>query len=233
MLYLLADKPNITWEKTMASKTGTTAPEKVTELLRLVAVTNKFRRIKRTIHYKGKDGYERNGEHVFQLTFVAWYMQQRWFSHLDLLKVLLYCLAHDIPETYAGDTPAFLDPSDDPDKNENIHEDKEERERAAVERLDQEWGTEFPSLIMHMTGYEKRDKEESRFVYALDKFLASLNIHEDEGRTNLLLKVTQAMEAAYKRSRIAEHPGVLELYDAFCEFCKDKPEHYFQPEQSS
>jgi len=198
------------------------------EMLKFVKFSNKFRNVVRTIWYKGNDQPERNGEHAFQLSLVAWFICDRFLPHLDLLKVLQYCLAHDLPETYAGDTPAFPDPSGKSDINQNTHADKHEREQAAIQRIDEEWGDTFPSMIKSMLGYEELADEESRFVYALDKFLACLNIHEDGGRTNLKLKVTKEAEQAYKWPRIAKHPELLLFYDAFCKFCKDYP-YYYQP----
>ncbi len=72
------------------------------------------------------------------------------------------------------------------------------------------------------------EDEESRFVYALDKFLSVLNIFEDSGRTNIELGITFDEQVAYKRPRIAQHSFLLSLYDKFVAFCAQRPELHYQ-----
>lgn len=55
---------------------------------------------------------------------------------------------------------------------------KEQREHEAMERI----RTEFPQahpLWSRVEEYEKREDEESKFVYALDKVLPVINIYND------------------------------------------------------
>lgn len=203
--------------------------KRVSELLGFVRFINKFRRIKRLIWYKDNEERELNGEHVFQLEMVAWFIQQRHLPHLNLLKIFLYCKAHDLPEIYAGDTPAFQGPGEYASKLSRAT--KKQREQKAIASLEREWEYLFPSLLKNIHAYEKQADEESRFVNALDKFLAELNIFEDNGRTDLRLQLSLDEKIAYKRPRIASHPFLLELYDEFCKFCEHRPELFFQPEQ--
>jgi hypothetical protein len=69
------------------------------------------------------------------------------------------------------------------------------------------------------------------FVYALDKFVAELNIFEDNGRTNKTLGLTLEEKIAYKRPRIAKDPLLLKYYDEFCEFLAYRPDLYYRPKQ--
>lgn len=203
--------------------------KRIAQLVEYVRHANEFGSVMRTIWRAGSpdgpEGRERNDSHVCQLMDIAWFIQQRFLPHLDLLKVWKYCMVHDKPETYAGDTPAF------PDKN-GIHNGpdratKKERERVAVMRLEKEWGQTFPDFLKYLHAYERLEDEESRFVYALDKFLSDLNIYEDNGRTNRMLGITRDEQIAYKRPRIAEHPFLLELYDEWMECCKDQLDLFF------
>lgn len=202
--------------------------KEVAEILKFVRLTNDFRSIERLIWYRGVEGRERNGEHVFQLTIVAWFIQQRHLPHLDLLKVLLYAIVHDMPEVYAADTPAFADKSGTYTKLPSRGT-KARREAEAIERLRLDWRDAFPDMFFFLTRYERGADEESRFVNALDKFVAELNIYDDNGRTDKRLQLTLAEKVNYKRPRIAVHPPTLTFYDAFTQFCEHRPELFFVP----
>lgn len=208
--------------------------KRVAEILGFVRFTNKFRRVERLIWYKGRAEHqpELNGEHTYQLCMVAWFIQQRYLPHLDLEKVLRYCLVHDKPEIYAGDTPAFAAKGTRFEAHLS-RATKKRREKKAIKRIKREWGSKFPDMLADLEAYERREDEEGRFVDALDKFLAELNIYEDRGRTDRLLQITRSEKVAYKRKRIKAHPFLLDLYDDFCTFCDHRTDIFFQPEQTA
>lgn len=205
----------------------------VARLLGFVRFTNKFRRIQRLIWFKGMslEDRERNGEHAFQLALVAWYIRENHQPHLNSEKLLFYSLVHDLPETYAGDTPAFTDKTG---RFKPIpRSSKRAREQKALQRIKRDWKHDFPEMIAYLEWYEKQIDEESRFIYALDKFLSDLNIFEDKGRTNIELGVTFDEQVAYKRPRIAAHPFLLTMYDQFVAFCAQRPELYYFNDQAT
>ncbi len=204
--------------------------KRVALMLRFVRFTNLFKIQERLIWYKGNDNRELDGEHVFQLVIFAWFIRDRFLPHLNLLKVLLYAIVHDLPETYGGDTPAFQDKSGK-HKSKATAKDKKEREAEAIKRIEAEWDADFPEMLNYLHAYEKLEDEESRFVYALDKFLAELNVYEDDGRTDKILCLTRDEIEEYKRPRIAEHDFLYELYDDFCKFVRLRPEIHFNPEE--
>lgn len=207
--------------------------KRTARILAFIRFINMFRRTKRTIKYKGNDQLELNGDHSYQLAMVAWFIRDRHLIHLDALKIQNYCLVHDIPEIYAGDTPAFPDKNGEYSGNTLSHASKKRREKKAVERIKREWTKHFPAMIEFILDYENQADEESRFVYALDKFLSDLNIYEDGGRTNIDLEITLKKQSAYKRPRIRKHPFLLELYDDFVAFCEYRPDVNFQPKQEA
>lgn len=209
-------------------------PKRIAEIVEFVRHANEFGSVMRTIWRAGSPdgshGRERNDSHVCQLMDVAWFVQQRYLPHLDLLKVWKYCMVHDKPETYAGDTPAFADKNgihNGPDRAS-----KKEREYLATLRLEKEWHRTFPDFIVYLHAYERLEDEESRFVYALDKFLSDLNIYEDNGRTNRPLGITRDEQIAYKRPRIAQHPFLLSMYDEWMEHCQDRRDMFFWAEEN-
>ena len=78
-------------------------PAQITQdMLQLNAFVNAFRAIERSIHFRGVEGRERNGEHTFQVGFMAKQMNLR--ARLGLNAELLGRMAdaHDLVEVYAG-----------------------------------------------------------------------------------------------------------------------------------
>lgn len=210
----------------------------VRECLRFVKFINRFRREPRLIWYRGKVDDNGNrvpelvGEHSFQLSIFAWYIRDRYLPHLNREKLMMYAQVHDLPEIYAGDTPAFPDPNGVIKAN-LTHADKEEREQKARLRIEREWEGAFPSMIQALRDYEAQEDEESRFIYALDKFLAEMNIYEDNDYTDITLGVSRQMKEDYKKPRIGKHPFLAELYEEFCRFCKVREEYGFAPKKKT
>lgn len=210
-----------------------TFPHRLVEICKFVVLYNQFRRKRRVIYTVKDTEGEPLGEHADQIAMTAMFIRDRFLPHLNAEKVYRYAMLHDFVEVYAEDTPAF------PDQfgafghdGRTDHTTKEERERMALKQLQHE--LEWPEAFATIDAYERKADEESRFVYALDKFIADLNIFEDNGRTNILLGVTYEKKIAYKRHRIAEYPFLLELFDEFCKYCKEhESELYFQPTETA
>ena len=83
-------------------------------------------------------------------------------SKLDVGKVSIFALLHDVVEIHAGDTSVWAP--------EVQLKSKHKREVQALARLHKEF-PEFKHLFNFIDEYEKKDSDETRFVYALDKFL--------------------------------------------------------------
>ena len=190
---------------------------------------NAYRAVPRLIWYPGVERQECDGEHCMQIAFIADYLNERYNLGMDTAKLYRYALRHDFVERHAGDTPAFPDllgMYSIPKKN--TKESKEQREREALKKIEAQWGERYPSLHRSIHAYESRADEESRFIYALDKFIAILNIAQDQGRTNHRLGVTLDAEEAYKRPKIAQHSFVLKLYEVFHQKMQRRPDLYAQ-----
>ncbi len=192
---------------------------KVVHFLKITRFVNEFRSTLRLIWYPNSYHRERNGEHAYQLIMLVWWLHGMYVPHLSLLKLIKYAAAHDVPEKYAVDTPAFLGlHGQHVYRGLPTHADKVEREREATNRIDTEIGGIFPDLLRSIRLYEDRADEEARLVYALDKFLAEVNIYLDKGYTDKHLGVTLRAKIESKRPKIASHPLILELYDELLEY---------------
>ncbi|MFP6646653.1 MAG: HD domain-containing protein, partial [Candidatus Latescibacterota bacterium] len=99
-------------------------------------------------------------------------LQEHAAVEVDITRVLTMHLIHDLVEIHAGDTFAY---------DEAGHEDKEERERAAADRifvlLPDDQGQEMRAL---WDEFEERVTPESRYAAALDRLQPLLlNYHTD------------------------------------------------------
>ncbi len=198
-------------QKALRKRPGQCA-QQLADLMQFTEFINLFKSVERLIWFKGVDGRERDGEHVFQVAITCWFAIERFGLGLDPFKTMVYALVHDLVEAYADDTPAFRKNGDGCAETPCRIE-KQARERASMERIRREWGEKFPSLVAHLDAYEAQADEESRFVYAMDKFVAEMNVVQDGGRANKLLGVDIETLDLYKRPRIARHPFVLALYE--------------------
>ena len=108
---------------------------------------------------------ENDAEHSYNLGMMAWQIIAKDRLPLDLDLVLKYALVHDLVEVYAGDAKAL---------NDEQMRDKVAKEAAALQRLkNDDLTSEYAGLIEQ---YESFADEESRFVYGLDKLIASFGI---------------------------------------------------------
>lgn len=170
-----------------------------TELLNL------FQAVERVNRIKGIDRYENDVEHSYRLTMLAWYIIEHERLSLNLNKVLQYALVHDFVEVYAGDTFIYS-------RDKDWLESKEKREHKAAARLKKEL-PKFKSLHALICAYEKREDEESRFVYALDKVCVILDLYLDGGRLWKEHDITLDMLIEKKQEQVALSPPVKEYFD--------------------
>jgi len=191
----------------------------LTGLLELMKMTHEFRTIERVIHMRNSDRLENDMEHSFQLALCGWYVITTDKLPLDVNKVIRYALLHDLVEVYAGDTYAH-----DPDPG--VHASKKQRESDALVKLREEF-PEFPEMVETIEQYEKKADEESKFVYALDKVLSSLNIYLSGGRSWKENNVSFAQVIAYKEEKVKVSPVVEEYFKEMKALLESEKENLF------
>lgn len=179
-------------------------------LLKLNEVTNRFRAKERRINFKGVEGWERNGEHSFQVGFMAKQINKLVGLGLDNSVLGDMADAHDFVEVYAEDTPMFPDVFRGEDDQPN-HDDKKEREEAAYRRIKDEFG-EF-AFVQDIRDYLDQANPEAVFISALEKLIAVMNIFQDDGRSWRLLCVPIEEADRRHRARASKHEAVKEWYD--------------------
>ncbi len=179
-----------------------------------------FNQVDRMVHRKHGEEfvYENDTEHSYNLAMTAWFLAE-YFPHLDRDKLIRYALVPDLVEVHAGDTYVF-------DSLEKLKS-KQEREDRALEKLRKDWA-DFATLAEQISAYEKRDSEEARFIYALDKIMPILQIYIHDGHTWKHEGVSREQLHAVKRDKVAVSAEINNYYEQLYDLLL-KNEHLFKP----
>lgn len=134
--------------------------ERLRKQLAFALEIDKEKNIFRQTHLSGHGRNENDAEHAWHMAIMAYLLREYANDEVDIEKVMLMCLIHDIVEIDAGDTYAY-------DK-ESLKTQKD-REEAAKERifslLPEDQRSELMSLFDE---FEDFKTAESRFAHAMD-----------------------------------------------------------------
>ena len=131
--------------------------------------------ILRQTHLSHHGRRENDAEHAWHMAIMAYLLQEYANQEVDIGRVMILCLIHDIGEIEAGDTYAY---------DEEAKKTQAERERKAAEHL-------FAMLpedqcrMMHelFDEFEHGDTPEARFARAMDNFQPLLLNDANQGES--------------------------------------------------
>ena len=134
--------------------------ERLRKQLEFALEIDKEKNILRQTHLSGHGRRENDAEHAWHMAIMAYLLREYANEEVDIAKVMLMCLIHDIVEIDAGDTCAY--------DEENLKTQKA-REDAAKERifsiLPQDQKEELTALFDEFEAYETA---ESKYAHSLD-----------------------------------------------------------------
>ena len=152
---------------------------------------DKVKNIFRQTHLSLRGRNENAAEHSWHMAVMAYLLKEYANEEVDIAKVMLMCLIHDIVEIDAGDTYAY---------DEEGLKTQKAREDAAKERifsiLPEEQKAEFTALFDEFEAYETA---ESRFVHAIDNLQPLMLNNSNDGSDWREHEVTA--EQVYTRQR--------------------------------
>lgn len=123
---------------------------------------DKEKNIFRQTHLSNSGRNENDAEHAWHIALMAYLFREYANENIDIAKVMLMCLIHDIVEIDAGDTYAY--------DTKGLQTQKA-REDAAKERifsiLPEDQRIELTELFDEFEAYETA---ESKFAHAMDNF---------------------------------------------------------------
>ena len=134
---------------------------------------DKEKNILRQTHLSGHGRRENDAEHAWHMAVMAYLLREYANEEIDIAKVMLMCLIHDIVEIDAGDMYAY-----DAEGLKN----QKEREDAAKERifslLPEDQKEELTALFDE---FEEYRTAESRYAHAMDNLQPLLLNNSNEG----------------------------------------------------
>ena len=81
--------------------------ERLKKQLDFALEIDKEKNILRQTHLSGGGRRENDAEHAWHMAIMAYLLQEYSNEEVDILKVILMCLIHDVVEIDAGDTYAY------------------------------------------------------------------------------------------------------------------------------
>ena len=150
---------------------------------------DKVKNIFRQTHLSGNGRNENDAEHSWHMAIMAYLLKEYANEKVDIAKVMLMCLIHDIVEIDAGDTYAYDDESLQTQKS---------REDAAKERIFSILPEEQAAdLIALFDEFEAFETAEAKFAHAMDNFQPLILNNSNNGGDWRAHNVT--VEQVYKR----------------------------------
>ena len=179
--------------------------ERLKQQLDFILEIDKEKNILRQTHLSGHGRRENDAEHAWHMAIMAYLLKDYANEPVDIAKVMIMCLIHDIVEIDAGDTYAY--------DTEGLKTQKA-REDAAKERifslLPEDQKKELTALFDEFENYQT---PESKFAHSLDNLqpllLNNEQVYGRQRKTQLgsetLYKVTdQILKENIEKGNIKE-----------------------------
>lgn len=166
---------------------------------------------------------ENDAEHSWALALMACALAPEIDPDLDVGKVCMFSVVHDVVEVYAGDTSVWS-------HTEKLAS-KQKREADATRQIEKRFSA-FPWIGQTIKEYESKKSPEAKYVYAMDKFINNLLVFVDENLHNL--ETHQLTRGKFDeflithRPKAHSHSGVAKYYDELIEAFHAHPEFFYQ-----
>ena len=136
--------------------------ERLQKQIDFILEIDKEKNIFRQTHLTNHGRNENDSEHAWHMAIMAYLLKEYSNEKIDIGKVMIMCLLHDIVEIDAGDTSAY---------DEENKKTQKAREEAAKNRiyslLPEDQCNELKALFEE---FEKCESAESKFARAMDNF---------------------------------------------------------------
>lgn len=166
--------------------------ERLQQQLDFALEIDKEKNVFRQTHLSGHGRNENDAEHAWHMTIMAYLLREYSNEPVDISRVMLMCLIHDLVEIDAGDTYAY---------DENSKLTQKAREDAAKERI-------FSLLPVdqkeELTGlfdeFEEFQTAEARFAHAMDN-LQPILLNNSNGGSDWLEHGVSANQVYGRQSK--------------------------------
>ena len=147
--------------------------ERMKRQLDFILEIDKLKKIMRQTHLSQHGRREDDAEHSWHIALMAYLLREYANQEVDITRVMVMCLIHDIVEIDAGDTYAY---------DAEAAKTQKAREDAAKERIfsllpDDQRG----ELIALFDEFEACETPEARFAHAMDNLQPLMLNHSNQG----------------------------------------------------
>ena len=191
-------------------KRGEIMDERLEKQLAFALEIDKAKSIFRQTHLTGYTRNENDAEHSWHMALMAYLLKEYANEKVDITKVMVMCLIHDIVEIDAGDTYAY----------DTVNQQtKKEREDRAKERifsiLPKEQKEELTALFDE---FEACETAEAKFAHAMDNIQPLLLNDSNDGKDWRVHEVSA--EQVYKRQKTTKM-GSEKIYEVADQLIKE------------
>lgn len=141
--------------------------------LEFILEIDKEKNILRQTHLSGHGRRENDAEHAWHMAIMAYLLKEYANEPVDIAKVMLMCLIHDIVEIDAGDTYAY---DEEALKTQKVREDVAKERIFSI--LPEEQKEEFMALFDE---FEEFATPESKFAHAMDNLQPLMLNNSNDG----------------------------------------------------
>ena len=134
--------------------------ERIKKQMEFSLEIDKVKNIFRQTHLSGHGRRENDAEHSWHMAIMAYLLKEYANEDVDIAKVMLMCLIHDIVEIDAGDTYAY---------DEKGKENQAEREEKAAKRIfNMLPGDQAEKMIALWHEFDAQKTPEAKFARCMD-----------------------------------------------------------------
>jgi putative hydrolase of HD superfamily len=139
---------------------GTEMDERLKKQLDFALEVDKEKNIFRQTHLSGHGRNENDAEHAWHMALMAYLLKEYSNEPVDIAKVMLMCMIHDVVEIDAGDTYAY--------DAEGLKTQKEREDKAKERIFSLLPDDQKAELIALFDEFETYETPESKYAHAMD-----------------------------------------------------------------
>ncbi len=147
--------------------------ERLQKQLDFILEIDKEKNIFRQTHLSGHGRNENDAEHAWHMAIMAYLLQEYSNEKIDVARVMLMCLIHDVVEIDAGDTYAY--------DAEGLKTQKAREEAAKARLYSMLPEDQKADLTAIFDEFEERKTPEAKFARALDNLQPLLLNNSNDG----------------------------------------------------
>lgn len=147
--------------------------ERLKKQLAFALEIDKEKNIFRQTHLSGHGRNENDAEHAWHMAIMAYLLREYANEEVDIARVMLMCLIHDIVEIEAGDTYAY---DTEGKKSQKAREDVAKEKLYSLLPEDQK-----QELTALFDEFEEYQTAEAKFAHAMDNLQPLLLNHSNNG----------------------------------------------------